>query len=708
MITCIVASTFLYAQTAIINGNEYAFKYSVNPNVGLYFNSNDVQFEFRDGAANPILSCSPATGATYVGGNMTVDGNIHTNGALQVDGNSYAFQLANNGNYGLYFNANSGAYQFRDATGFATIDLTANTGHAMFSGGITIGNTNTGNPGTLKWDGSNLLVRSLTGWQSLTGSQLPAGILGNMLHYDGADWVADNSIFNDGLNIGIGTVAPSSRLHVESSSQGGPVAHFVTDNANGPGSAVLGEGELDASGLLGVQGSLNFQSTGLDLTGDEIGVFGLSNGTTSTDNIGVYGYSNGWAGRFEHTSGNLVDLGGSSAIRIVDGTEGAGKVLTSDAGGNATWQLPAGGGGGGSWLGSGTGTMLAADVSDSVGIGNILPTAKLHVKSVAGKTAVRFDNHYDGGLTKYGLYNNVDGSGTGVRYGTYQVVQANINDNSASYGDYILMNSSGTPGDVYGFATTIVPSGTGDHFGVWSNTFGENAYAVYATNTHPDGFAGYFNGKAYFNSTVGIGVTDPTEAFEIDGNMAFATEQSSIMFPATSSANTPMIYMFDGGTTNSDRMVLAHSPAYDNWGLMYDDSTDDFHWVSGGTTKMRLDLGGGHLAINTDDFALGYKLSVNGRIMCEELRVQDIGDWPDYVFAEDYDLMAIEELAADIAKNHRLPGIPSADEVKENGVAVGEMQKMMMEKIEELTLYVIELKSENSTLANRVADLECQ
>jgi hypothetical protein len=96
------------------------------------------------------------------------------------------------------------------------------------------------------------------------------------------------------------------------------------------------------------------------------------------------------------------------------------------------------------------------------------------------------------------------------------------------------------------------------------------------------------------------------------------------------------------------------------------------------------------LNIGLESGATGYRLSVDGKIMCEELKVQSSATWPDYVFGEHYPLMPLNELEKHIAQHQHLPGIPSANEIKDEGVMVGEMQRLMMEKIEELTLYIIE------------------
>ncbi len=93
----------------------------------------------------------------------------------------------------------------------------------------------------------------------------------------------------------------------------------------------------------------------------------------------------------------------------------------------------------------------------------------------------------------------------------------------------------------------------------------------------------------------------------------------------------------------------------------------------------------------------GYKLSVNGNIKAKELVIETTG-WPDYVFGEDYKPLSLRDLEAYIDLYHHLPNIPSATELEEGGVAVGDMQKKMMEKIEELTLHILELNKRIESL----------
>lgn len=83
------------------------------------------------------------------------------------------------------------------------------------------------------------------------------------------------------------------------------------------------------------------------------------------------------------------------------------------------------------------------------------------------------------------------------------------------------------------------------------------------------------------------------------------------------------------------------------------------------------------------------KLSVNGNIRSKEVKVEAV-NWPDYVFDEDYKITSLESLEKYIKRNKHLPDVPTAKEVETNGLELGEMNKALLKKVEELTLYMIE------------------
>ena len=113
----------------------------------------------------------------------------------------------------------------------------------------------------------------------------------------------------------------------------------------------------------------------------------------------------------------------------------------------------------------------------------------------------------------------------------------------------------------------------------------------------------------------------------------------------------------------------------------------------------------GDVGIGTSALAAGYALSVEGKIIAEEVKIQLAADWPDYVFAPDYELMPLSEVARHIEANGHLPNVPSAAAVKAAGGAeVGEMQRVLLEKIEELTLYLLKADARIEQLERRLED----
>ncbi len=110
----------------------------------------------------------------------------------------------------------------------------------------------------------------------------------------------------------------------------------------------------------------------------------------------------------------------------------------------------------------------------------------------------------------------------------------------------------------------------------------------------------------------------------------------------------------------------------------------------------------GKLGIGTTNPG-NYKLAVNGSIRAKSVYVET--GWSDFVFEPDYKLPSLSEVESFVKKFKHLPGIPSEKEIKENGVNVGEIQSKLLQKIEELTLYIIKLDKENKELNSKVEDL---
>lgn len=122
----------------------------------------------------------------------------------------------------------------------------------------------------------------------------------------------------------------------------------------------------------------------------------------------------------------------------------------------------------------------------------------------------------------------------------------------------------------------------------------------------------------------------------------------------------------------------------------------------------------GKLTINNEVIVNG-KLSCKDELNVTELNTKnirtnditvDMNNAADYVFEDNYDLKSLNEVESYVKANKHLPGVPSAAEMAENGMSVSEMSNLLLEKVEELTLHMIELQKENQALKAKVESLE--
>jgi uncharacterized protein YaiE (UPF0345 family) len=173
---------------------------------------------------------------------------------------------------------------------------------------------------------------------------------------------------------------------------------------------------------------------------------------------------------------------------------------------------------------------------------------------------------------------------------------------------------------------------------------------------------------------IGIGTTTPEEKLTV----VTGTNSNGI----THSDGTIKLTTYVGGATNG-----AYFGTLTNHPLSF--------YTNNSSAQVTL-LQSGDFLIGTNNLTsgAGYKLRVGGKIFSEEVRVQLQSSWPDYVFDKRYKKLSIDELEKYVNENYHLPNIPSAAEVEKDGQHLGEIQRKMLEKIEELSLYVIELKKE--------------
>lgn len=156
-----------------------------------------------------------------------------------------------------------------------------------------------------------------------------------------------------------------------------------------------------------------------------------------------------------------------------------------------------------------------------------------------------------------------------------------------------------------------------------------------------------------------------------------------------------IVYM-QMGMTNS-RLIIGGFSDYAN-GLPHK------LFVQGGSAKIEGNIfTDSNIGIGTSNFTDGsdtYRLSVKGKVRAEEVKVYNT--WADYVFNPTYKLPTLKEVESYITKNGHLQNVPSAKEITENGLELGEMTKIQQEKIEELTLYLIQQNKEIEELKTQV------
>jgi hypothetical protein len=201
---------------------------------------------------------------------------------------------------------------------------------------------------------------------------------------------------------------------------------------------------------------------------------------------------------------------------------------------------------------------------------------------------------------------------------------------------------------------------------------------------------------------VGIGTTAPAAKLDVQAGI---TNEPVASFNAASG----MYIALDEGASHRGYIgSYAGSSSDVDFGTRVGNNSGSVHLTINASPKLTV-RPNGQVGIGTTTPAAGYQLSVAGKIMCEEMRVQLQGNWPDYVFDEGYRLMPLNEVAAYIEAHGHLPGIPSAGEVGEaQGIEVGAMQARLLEKMEEQYLYLIQLQADVEKLQTENEMLKAQ
>jgi hypothetical protein len=181
--------------------------------------------------------------------------------------------------------------------------------------------------------------------------------------------------------------------------------------------------------------------------------------------------------------------------------------------------------------------------------------------------------------------------------------------------------------------------------------------------------------------------TDGTDRFTLnsDGNATLGGTGGGGLL--TTEGVFPGIVMKTSGITRLSVVAPGGNPEITGSGtgiLRIRNNSDGIYMYGNG----KISIGGGGAV------ATGYVVSVEGKLIATEVTSLPFGSWPDYVFADNYNLRPLSEVKKFIELNKHLPNIPSACEIEKNGIQLGDMSKRLMEKVEELTLYILQLQEQ--------------
>jgi hypothetical protein len=188
---------------------------------------------------------------------------------------------------------------------------------------------------------------------------------------------------------------------------------------------------------------------------------------------------------------------------------------------------------------------------------------------------------------------------------------------------------------------------------------------------------------------VGIGTTTPLDRLHINGIIRWGGDSENYFYSGEDGIGAYLEQVGNTAQKSKIRFQTSKSGDGSNYSQLIIDPENGFSFQKLGT-------GNGNVGIGTNN-TQGYKLAVAGNMIAESVKVKLQGTWPDFVFAKDYALPTLEETEKHIKEKGHLPGIPSAAEVEKNGIELGDMNKKLLQKIEELTLYMIEMRKENET-----------
>ena len=401
-----------------------------------------------------------------------------------------------------------------------------------------------------------------------------------------------------------------------------------------------------------------------------------------------------------------LDIDGQ--VRIRGGNPNSGFVLVSDVNGVGTWTNP--NAIDGDWKVVGN-TMYALP-SGNIGKGTSNPQEELHLYRNAvtpvgvlmgnsltgnGRRGFLVDYHSSGGAELWNFEN------TDMWFGTNGTRRMTIKANGG-----VGIGTSNPREELHLYRNAVTPVGV-----LMGNSLTGNGRRGFLVDYHSSGGAELWN---FENTDMWFG-TNGSRRMTIKANGDVGIGTSNPNGDLTVSANDAKLVVRDNATNNSAnaaRLELLEyaGGSFSGGGYMHWDGSKNQLRLgtkeSGNPDKIVLvvDRSRQNVGIGTTNPNQNYKLSVNGKIRAKEVVVET--GWSDFVFDEGYELKTLKEVEQFINEHGHLPGIPSATEVDENGVKLGEMGSKLLMKIEELTLYMMQMKAELEQIKQENLDLRNQ
>ncbi|NOU15933.1 MAG: hypothetical protein HOO91_00040 [Bacteroidales bacterium] len=263
----------------------------------------------------------------------------------------------------------------------------------------------------------------------------------------------------------------------------------------------------------------------------------------------------------------------------------------------------------------------------------------------------------------------------------------NYNGSAGVYGSEIgfnaVLNTSVTPNQFKKLGGTSQQGGAAIVVDNWGSMY----FQTYNAGTDNESTINYNPQIAFLNNgNVGIGTTTPSEKLAVNGGVSIEGTNS------TSSVNG-----FNNALQlkNSSGAAIVFNPGQSTE-LMFGFHTDgNFYWGTG------QNAGNSYCMFLSKTGNLG----ITGKLTTSEVNVK-IGGWADFVFHPTYKLRTLGEVEQFIKANNHLPEIPTESEVKQNGIGLGEMNAKLLQKIEELTLYMIEQNNKMDQQQKQINELK--